>query len=546
MNQTPPDFAESSRDRTKVLGWRPLLFGVAGLVTLVALAYAEENWRGRHAWQAHRQEWEAKGEQFGLVGLIPPAVPEEKNFAVAPLLKPVLELTHGPGGVVWRDTNGLARLDQFSAALSPNHGAKGPLVLGSLEKETFADLAAWQALYRGDTNFADLGEDSTPAQAVLAALTKLDPEIHELRDAAAARPYSRFPVQYEEQPPFGILLPHLARVKQIATILQVRATAELDAGRPVEAFEDLKLGLRVSDSIEKEPIVVSHLVRLVTLGGGLQTVREGLVRHAWTDAQLAELQARLESVNLLAEYKAAMRGERAGTVAELDYLRRHGNWGINVEDFFGKGITACERILRLGPRGWIYQNMLTVSRICQDCTLAAVDERAHRMFPETGQNGTRVLEERWAPYVLFPKLFQAGLQKIPQRSGRMQTFVDATRVACALERFRLANSRLPDTLAELTPRFCERIPNDVIDGQPLRWRRDSDGGYVLYSVGWNKTDEGGALGWSQAEDTGIFGLLKEKQAPWVDPAQGDWAWEMPARYQAMGNRPATVSSTQKP
>ena len=71
---------------------RRVLFGVACVATLIALFFAEENWRGRHAWQKYRREWEAKGEKFELAALTPPPVPDEKNFALTPLLKPAPDL----------------------------------------------------------------------------------------------------------------------------------------------------------------------------------------------------------------------------------------------------------------------------------------------------------------------------------------------------------------------------------------------------------------------------------------------------------------------
>jgi hypothetical protein len=510
------------------MAWRRAVFGLACLGTLVALAYAEENWRGRHAWQAYRQEWEAKGEKFTLAPLLPPAVPDEKNLALAPLLRPALELSNGPGGVVWRDTNGWARLQAFNAGLPANRPTNNVIELGSIEKGTFASLSAWREFYRGNTNYPAAAPEATPAETVLTALGKFDTEFQELRVAAAQRPDARFPVQYEEQPPWGVMLPHLAQVKSKATAFQVRATAELEAGRPAEAFADLKLGLRLSESIKEEPIVISHLVRLVTLAGAVQTMREGLIRHAWTDGQLADFQASLAPINLLAEYKVAMRGERAGSVAELDYLRRHGSWGIDVSSFFGPSVTTCERVLQWAPGGWSYQNMQALSEFCQDCTLPSVDEKARRIFPDISEKGTRELEARRGPFTLFVKLAQPALHKVLQRAGRMQTFADATRIACAIERYRLANGKLPESLTELTPRFCEGIPHDVIDDQPLRWRHLAEGGYVIYSVGWNKTDDGGELGWNQNDDSGVLGMLKEKRGAWVDPAKGDWAWTLPA------------------
>ena len=98
---------------------RRFLFVVACFVTLVALFYAEENWRGRDAWQQYRRAWEAKGEKFELAALTPAPVPDDKNFALTPLLKPMLDFTRESGTIVWQDTNGLARLEKLSAYNQP-------------------------------------------------------------------------------------------------------------------------------------------------------------------------------------------------------------------------------------------------------------------------------------------------------------------------------------------------------------------------------------------------------------------------------------------
>ena len=61
------------------------LFALACFVTLIALFYAEEDWRGWHAWNQFKHEWEAKGEHFDFADFIPPPVPDEQNFALAPV-----------------------------------------------------------------------------------------------------------------------------------------------------------------------------------------------------------------------------------------------------------------------------------------------------------------------------------------------------------------------------------------------------------------------------------------------------------------------------
>ena len=55
------------------------------LTILVTLAYAVEDWRGRHGWQQFQRDWQAKGERFDLASFIPPVVPKDQNFFETPL-----------------------------------------------------------------------------------------------------------------------------------------------------------------------------------------------------------------------------------------------------------------------------------------------------------------------------------------------------------------------------------------------------------------------------------------------------------------------------
>ena len=68
------------------------------------------------------------------------------------------------------------------------------------------------------------------------------------------------------------------------------------------------------------------------------------------------------------------------------------------------------------------------------------------------------------------------------------------RVAIALERYRLAHGEYPESLDALAPQLLKQLPHDIINGQPLHYRRTADGQFVLYSVGWNETDDGGVVG----------------------------------------------------
>ena len=84
-----------------------------------------------------------------------------------------------------------------------------------------------------------------------------------------------------------------------------------------------------------------------------------------------------------------------------------------------------------------------------------------------------------------------------------------------LERYRVARGAFPESLDALTPEFIAKVPHDVIGGQPLKYRREADGSYVLYSVGWDEEDDGGEAAFNQ-DGT-------------VDVQHGDWVWRSAAK-----------------
>ena len=98
----------------------------------------------------------------------------------------------------------------------------------------------------------------------------------------------------------------------------------------------------------------------------------------------------------------------------------------------------------------------------------------------------------------------------------VQADVDLARVGCALERYRLAHAgQYPESLDALAPQFIDPLPHDIINGGPLHYRRTDDGRFVLYSVGWNETDDGGQIAVNKAGRREID--------------KGDWVWPAAAR-----------------
>src|SRR5215831_6306825 len=86
-----PDLNRSSSPIARISGWlfssrilRCLLIGLIGFITLVALVYAEENWRGTRACEQYKRKMAAIGEVLDWSTLFPAAIPDEQNIFKAP------------------------------------------------------------------------------------------------------------------------------------------------------------------------------------------------------------------------------------------------------------------------------------------------------------------------------------------------------------------------------------------------------------------------------------------------------------------------------
>jgi hypothetical protein len=85
----------------------------------------------------------------------------------------------------------------------------------------------------------------------------------------------------------------------------------------------------------------------------------------------------------------------------------------------------------------------------------------------------------------------------------------------ALKRHQLREGKMPKDLAALVPACLNDLPRDLVDGQPLRYRLNTDGSFVLYSVGEDAQDDGGDSRPSESSAT------QQKLDSW---SGRDWVW----------------------
>jgi hypothetical protein len=497
MNDQP-----KTKWRWRLLRWG--LIGLAGLVTLAAILVTEENWRGKRAWENYKHVAEARGERFDLASVIPPAVPDDQNFFCAPIV-----------------TNALKNSTLFNIYCGDSEN--WPTNGGNWQKRKLTDLKQWKDYFRkfsqspaGKTNgFPIAAQPQAPAVDVLLALSCFDPAFEDFRQASL-RPHARAPLNYEEGFELvGAWLPCLASEKRWAQFLQLRVLADLQAGQSQAALEDAKLFLRVIDSLRDQPYLISHLVRIAMMAIALQPVYEGLAQHRWDDAQLSELEAALAKEDFLADYKTAMRGERMCGIDALERMRLTREEKSSEPEDHGRIVTNS---LRLMPSAFFYQNELACARGMERWILPLADETNRIVFPAAVQRTSVAIAnelKHYSPYKVLSVMSLPAVSRSVMKFAWDQGGCDLARVACALERFRLAHGNYPETLDALPPQFIEKLPHDIINGQPLHYRRTEDGKFVLYSVGWDEKDDGGKIVFTKSGS--------------VDREKGDWVWRYPAQ-----------------
>ncbi len=489
---------ETSRGKKSWRILRRMLITLAIFATLIALFYTEEDWRGKRAWENCKHELEAKGAVLDWDKYIPPPVPDDQNFFKAPKMQEWFQ-RNSPG---------------FTASYTNE-------LYGLL---TNADKVA-------------VITNATAAATFLAWSDQFQPEFDLIRDAIK-RPYARMDGNYSR--PFEIPIPNFVSSRVLAQALAQRAKCHLLLGQPEKALREVMLLNDSRHLLERAPtgkpmLLVDAMVNVAITGRYVNTIADGLQKQAWQEPQLAALQKQLEKINLPQLVVESFNTEQAASTCTLETTP-----GYKVADLLSgvgfsvdKNKTSTFR-LRLknpmyllilsAPRGWVYFNMVTDAQLLQK-EIEAVDTGKQLISPRAMNNAAVDMNATFghaSPYNYIAAMMIPNFIKAWQTTTKNQTLVNEAQVVCALERYRLAHGEYPEALDALVPQFIEKLPHDIIGGQPLHYRRMADqpsqssgsasGKFLLYSIGWNETDDGGVDS-PPAKNGG------------TDYAQGDWVWK---------------------
>jgi len=331
---------------------------------------------------------------------------------------------------------------------------------------------------------------------------------------------------------FNLLLPHLAPLKGCVQMLSAAALVDLHKRESRAAAEKLQALLVLLAAMDDERIVVSELVRYALASYAVPLTWELLQAEEVTDVDLAAVSDAWDRVSFQRPMKNALIMEQAVASVSIEQLRRDpaaaAVMGVAVP---ASGSTDLLELLNsvkskagvlMWRTTWSYEderrmlelNQILVETVRQIETNGSYHSALARRDHEIKSRGLDREPESWLRLQFDDTMLGIFGESSLGSSLDIMLTADAGRVvsmtAIALRRYHLKHGEFPERIEQLVPAFSPAPPRDPADGKTLRYRRNQDGTFTLYSIGKDFKDDGGSS------------LRGAKEHHWLKAE--DWVW----------------------
>jgi hypothetical protein len=339
---------------------------------------------------------------------------------------------------------------------------------------------------------------------------------------------------------------HPTMGRKVAHALMVAAAVSLRQGRSEESWQRLRaLTVLAQQQHREEPVLISQLVRWGIQSRSLNATWEALQAQGWEDGQWTQLQAHWLNMVSTNDLILALQMERAWGVQLLEECRQQ---PVMLADALalntGAATTPLDMVKEIveGQQGgfqgfvrravspwawpywWSYEDEEYYLKHTRAVADAAVELNT-TSFVRVTNSLQQVLSALGEPSEMR-FLFSHGMIdkefKPLERIAAVRVAAAMTATAIALKRHHLRHGRHPESLAELIPALLPALPRDWMDGGTLRYRREADGGYLLWSVGADGKDDGGDAAMPTPPSAGnAHQWLKGRDIVWPRPATAE-------------------------
>jgi hypothetical protein len=324
---------------------------------------------------------------------------------------------------------------------------------------------------------------------------------------AFQRPYARLEGNYDDYPG---LIPNFVAMRFLSQHLAALAECYMVLGQPGKALDELTFLNQVRRSLEFRPsrqrmTLVAAMINVSIAGLYVQIIEDGMRLQVWREPQLAALQEQLKEINLRPYVADGIAFELPAAVHHVEMLskpeQRKFIWSEygrlpSLSGNSGTNNSIQLWLTRLMPQGWIGQNLAILAK-AENIVTEGLPREGQNIVPhkiDAAMTAVNAITAHPTPFNMLADIAIPNFSRSQRTTAHNQTQVNQARIVCALERYRLAHGGYPGTLDVLVPQFIDAIPHDIIGGQPPHYRRNSDGTFLLYSIGWSERDHGGLAG----------------------------------------------------
>lgn len=292
--------------------------------------------------------------------------------------------------------------------------------------------------------------------------------------------------------------PHISLIQSAGWLLRNDAILHCENGDSETATRDILAIFRLADSIREEPFAIPLLVRNTYLGTAFGVMERLLNRVILTNKQLERLSAATAKAEDSQALTRAFIGERClatdgfTAAGSEDYVK-----GIVDGSFmFREPFSLWERVFfRISPVFYKISGLMELDHLNHLNRMAEAIEASRVDYPDRlrRMNAIRERAEQSPRYLIGSRVSLPAVLNSAARDARSIALGRIVLAALAVERFRNDTRRLPESLAELAPRYLNTVPIDPFDGKPVRYKLFAapKRGYVVYSVGEDGKDDGG-------------------------------------------------------
>ncbi len=325
-------------------------------------------------------------------------------------------------------------------------------------------------------------------------LASVQPTVDELK-AALRRPWVEPDHPYDQHAVMET--PHLRPGIRVFRLLAATARRRHEVGKDEEAIEYLVTGLGLSDCLSVKGTIICELVSFVGQSIALEGLKQILADHDLSPPALDRLSRALDRLD-------------AARPDLMECLRREDLYFRIAANSFDKDNNTRE----LASFRDFYSGRIALAKTyrLQDRFITEM-ERIARLPAWQRESASRRIQEE-----IIETRSKLHLLMIPQahRAWRNSASIVAenalARVAVALARFHGATGSYASRLDDLVPAYLAKIPLDPWTDQPFRYAI-KDGAAVVYSLGFDRDDDGGraiADQWDE-DDFDVVWTVKRKK-----------------------------------